>query len=152
MIGTTSILPLMDLNEMALKMVHWSNANGVEGKNKVYGLVHMLGDEETLTQHMCDSWLRKQVNLFNTRFRNPFPDKPGKRFLISFGGCGVLAGGTQPESLDSVFSPEDVANLAYLVYTDAIEDGTFFKDEALVERYFQHTTDVIGLFQKLELI
>ena len=68
---------------------------------------------------------------------------------ISFEGGSVELGCQECPSIDTMFLPEDVANLAMMAYTDAIMDGSFFKDESLVCQYFQWTPNVKEVFEKL---
>ena len=51
------------------------------------------------------------------------------------------------QSLDSMFLTEDVVNIALMSYLDAIQDGSFFSDTALVRQYFLSTANVPDLFK-----
>ena len=68
---------------------------------------------------------------------------------ISMGGNAAKFGSAVPESLDSKFLDEDVANLAMLSYREAIIDRSFFQDEVLVSQYFRYCPDVQALFSNL---
>ena len=51
------------------------------------------------------------------------------------------------KSLDEVFLRDDVLNLVMVAYFEAINDGSFFRDEELVNKYFTHTDNVEGLIK-----
>ena len=89
------------------------------------------------------------VQLFNSSFTNP---DPSMDFKIYFGGNGVRPGRSNHPGLDTIFSPEDVANLAHSYYKEAVMSGSFFDDDSLVKKYFLHTHDVKALFRHLRLI
>lgn len=86
-------------------------------------------------------WCRHQVDVIN-----------GKYNLNLIYGGNARPDGSQTLSLDSEFVAADVATLAFSLYEDAIKDGSFFHDQTLLKKYFRHHTDVVALFQKLELI
>ena len=89
------------------------------------------------------------VNIFNQQFSHPDPKQD---FKISFGGNGAKAGMQELKSVDSIFFPEEVAQMAFAIYEEAIVDGSFFLNEDLVRNYFAHTHDVKALFRKVRLI
>ena len=88
----------------------------------------------------------KMVTVFNEHFLHP--DKKN-RFTIYFGGNGEKAGAPL---LHSVFFPEDVTQLVYNSYKEAILDGSFFAHDTLVKQYFEHTHDVKALFKRICLV
>ena len=127
-VWVASVLNLCDPKTLSAKEISWTP----QGKKEVIqiqvkGLVDIFDTE--LTKEFADNWCMKMVTVFNERFSNP-DDRI--RFTIYFGGNGKKAGAPVLRSIDSVFFPEDVAQLAFNSYEEAILDGSFFAHDDLV--------------------
>ena len=144
-----SVLPLRDAKTLSPKVIEYypKDGNGKKVNIPVYGLLNMIGDNADHDD--AKEWCMNLVQLFNSRFSNP---DPSKDFKIYFGGNGVRPENSDHPSLDTIFSPEDVANLAHSYYKEAVMSGSFFDDDSLVKKYFLHTHDVKALFCRLRLI
>ena len=142
------MLNLRDLKTLTAKEISWTPPDKKEViKLKVKGLVCIF--EEELTKEFANNWLMKMVTVFNERFLHP---DEKNRFTIYFGGNGEKGGVPVLRSIDSVFFPEDVAQLAFNSYKEAILDGSFFAHDILVKQYFAHTHDIKALFKRVRLI
>ena len=56
-------------------------------------------------------------------------------------------GESPKNSLDEILLTEDVVNLAMMSYLDAIQNGNFFANTALVHSYFAYTNNPVELFR-----
>ena len=54
--------------------------------------------------------------------------------------------------LEEVLLTDDVANLAMILYGKSIQDGTFFDDTELVDKYFLPSMDAQEVFKCLHLV
>ena len=115
--------------------------NDGKGKGKYFVFVN----NEVNINMTPEEWCRKQMNVLSHRF-------PSIRALTYGGDALKVKDGPRYQSLDSVFMPEDVANLAFSLYAHAITDGSFFKDKKLMDMYFLRTNDVIKIFKRVGLI
>ena len=128
-----SVLPLRDAKTLSPKVIEYfpKDANGKKVDIPVYGLLNMISDN--VDNENAKEWCMNLVQLFNSRFLNP---DSSKDFKIYFGGNGVRPGCSDHPSLDTIFSPEDVANLAHSYYEEAVMSGDFFDDDSLVKKIF----------------
>ena len=97
----------------------------------------VFDDVDECNPQACDSICTNLVNEFNNLFN----------LRIAFGGNAENMDCFPPESLDDFFLTDDVVNLALMSYLDAIQDGTFFSDTELVQKYFVNTNNVKRLFR-----
>ena len=132
----TTVLPIKDLSTgMAKKLEFANGTKSMDVKGIVYIFDSVKDNTTASCNLLCTNLVREAVSTFNIR--------------ISMGGNASNFGGKVPDSLDSKFLAEDVANLAMMSYREAILDGSFFEDDNLVSQYFMYCPNVKALFFSL---
>ena len=141
----SSVLPRVDGLTGLAKVQHYQKKNNETGQYEPASFVwksfvhHKMYLPDKMT---VEEWAQHQVDFIN----NTYSD-----LKLVYGG-NALEDGSTTVSLDSEFIAGDVASLVMAMYEDSVKDGSFFSNQTLLRKYFRHTTDVVGLFQELELI
>ena len=133
-LNITSVFPVKDINTGMAKKFHF--AGGSKSMDEKC-LVFVFDSISDCNSNNCTAICTNLCNEFNNLFD----------LKISVGGNAVDHGASPKNSLDEILLTEDVVNLAMMSYLDAIQNGKFFADAALVQSYFAYTANPIELFR-----